>query len=278
VSTETRATVEGLTNGTTYRCEVAAVDASATGPWTAASGTVTPIARPAAPGKPGVEGLDGALQISVTPIEGALSGYRYECSSDDGASWPAVVEVGSTTNAIGRIGNLTNGVAYVCRAFAANAVGVSDASPLSDPVRPCASFLDCNALAMPILGILGLILVGGLLAAFVALFRERSRGYVVAVVDVVHVANLGHGSRLGLGFVRAPGNRQLTGIIADKGSTADIRIRQLRGGRFEVTDRFGTRTIASGDPIITTDSVGARHELVLRAFATNPASAVTSRR
>ena len=278
VSTETRATVEGLTNGTAYRCEVATVGASGTGPWTAASAPVSPTGRPAAPGKPAVEALDGALRISVTPNEGELlTGYHYECSSDDGATWPVALDVGSTASPSGRIGRLTNGTTYVCRAFSANAIGLSDASPLSDPVRPCASFLDCNALAVPILGILGLVLAGGLLAAFVLLFRGRTRGYVVAVVDVVHVANLGHGSSLGIAFVRDPA-RRLTGIVADRGPTADIRIRQLRGGRFKVTDRLGTRIATSGEPIVASDPVGVRHQLVLRAFATNPASAVTSRR
>ena len=278
VSTETRATIEGLTNGTEYRCEVAAVAASATGPWTAAGAPVTPQGLPTTPGKPVVEALDGALQVSAAAIEGPpLSGYHYECSSDGGATWPAQVDIGSAANTSGRIGNLTNGVAYVCRAFASNAIGLSAASPLSDPVRPCASFLDCNALAVPILGVLGLVLAGGLLAAFVALFRGRTRGYVVAVVDVVHVANLGHGSRLGIAFVRDPA-RRLTGIVADRGPTADIRIRQLRGDRFEVTDRLGTRIATSGEPIVASDPVGVRHQLVLRAFATNPASAVTSRR
>lgn len=277
-SAETRATVEGLTNGTEYRCEVAAVGASGAGPWTAAGAPVTPLGVPTSPGKPVVEPLDGSVQVSVPAIEGStLSGYRYECSSDGGATWPAAVDIGSTANTSGRIGNLTNGVAYVCRAFASNAIGLSDASPLSDPVRPCASLLDCNPLALPLLGLLGLVMAGGLVAAFIALLRGRPRGYVVAVVDVVHVANLGHGSRLGIAFVRDPA-RQLIGIAADRGPKADIRIRQLRGGRFEVTDRLGTRIATSGEPILAADPVGVRHQLVLRAFATNPASAVTSRR
>ena len=278
VSIETRATVEGLTNGTAYQCEVAAVGESSIGAWTAAS-TVTPVARPAAPPKPSVEALDGALQISVAPNSAAAaSGYHYECSSDDGGTWPSTVDVASADNTTARIDNLTNGVGYVCRAFTANAAGLSEASPLSDVVSPCGSFLECNSLLPPVLGILGVVLAGGLLLVLVALMRDRSRGYVVAVVDVVHTANLGHGSRLGIGFVRDPHSRRVAEIIGDRGPKADVRIRRLRGGRLAVIDKVGRHVIESGEPIVIVDSVGARHELVLRAFATDTASPVASRR
>jgi hypothetical protein len=70
----------------------------------------------------------------------------------------------------------------------------------------------------------------------------------------------------------------VTGIVADRGPNADIRIRYLGGGRFEVTDRVGRHVTTSGEPIVAADSVGVRHELVLRAFATKAASPVSSRR
>lgn len=278
VSLATEATVEGLTNGTAYRCEVATVGASSEGAWMAAAGTATPIGRPAAPRKPSVEALDGALRISVTPDDAAqVSGYRYECSGDKGGTWPTDVDVASATDTTAQIGNLTNGAEYVCRAFAANAIGQSDASPLSDAVRPCGSLLECNALLTPVLGILGFVLAAGVLAVLVALYRERRRGYVVAIVDVVHTANLGHGSRLGIGFVRAPGSKQVTGIAAHRGPDADIRIRHLRGDRFEVIDGAGRHIATDGEPIVAVVG-GVRHRLILRAFATNAASPVASRR
>jgi Fibronectin type III domain/von Willebrand factor type A domain len=279
VSLETRATVEGLTNGTAYECEVAAVGASSVGEWTAATATATPVDRPAAPGKPSVEALDGALQISVAgDAEARASGYHYECSSDNGTTWTGEVDVSSADTTTARIDNLANGTAYVCRAFGVNAAGMSDPSPVSDAVKPCGSFLECNSLLVPILGVLGAVLVGGLLMVLVAFYRDRGRGYVVAVVDVVHTANLGHGSRLGIGFVRAPGGRQVTGIVADRGPKANIRIRALRGGRFAVIDRTGRTVTEAGEPVVVVDSAGVRHELVLRAFSTRAASAVTSRR
>jgi hypothetical protein len=278
VSVVPRATIEGLTNGTAYQCEVAAVGATSEGAWTAAPATATPVGRPAAPLKPSVEALDQALRIILAPDAAVpAAAFHFECSGDNGGTWPRQVDVPSVAGSTAEIDNLTNGVEYVCRAFADNEIGRSDASPVSDAVKPCGSLLECNALLTPVLGILGVVLVGGLIAVIVALYRERSRGYVVAVVDVVHVANLGHGSRLGIEFERAPGTRQIIGIAPGRGSAADIRIRQLRGDRFEVRDGVRRHVATSGDPIVVVVS-GVRHELVLRAFATNTAAAVTSRR
>jgi hypothetical protein len=142
---------------------------------------------------------------------------------------------------------------------------------------PCGSAVECNPLLRPILAVLGVVLAGALLAIFVALYRERRRGYVVAVVDVMHSANLGHGSRLGIGFVRDPVTRRMTGIVADRGPKADVRIRHLRGDRFEVRDKAGRKVMTSGERIVVVDSAGGRHDLVLRAFATKAASQVSTR-
>ena len=279
VSLETKATVDGLTNGTAYQCEVATVSALSDAAWTPASSTITPLGIPAAPGKPSVLPMDGAVQISVTPVDPVqAAGYHFQCSSDNGGTWPAEVDVDSTENATTQIGNLTNGAEYVCRAFAVNTTGLSDASPLSDAVRPCGSNLECNPVLPWILGVLAVVLAGSLIAVLFALNQNRTRGYVVAVVDVIHTINLGHGSRLGIELVRAHGTRTVTGIAPDRGRKADIRIRQLRGNRFEVTDRSGRHVTTSGEPIVVTDSAGGRHDLVLWAFATRSASEVTSRR
>ena len=278
VSLATSASVEGLTNGTAYECEVATVGATAQGEWTAAAGSITPVGRPPAPGKPSVEPLNGGLRIGVTPEAGAnVSKYRFECSPDNGTTWPGTGEVGAD-NTTALIGGLTNGVNYICRAFAANAIGMSDASAQSDAVRPCGSLLECNPSLLPVFGILGLVLTGGILAALITLFRGRTTGYVIAVVDVVHTANVGHGSNLGIALVRAPGSRVVTGIVADRGSQADVRIHRMRGGRFRVTDKTGRHVVADGEAVVVVDSLGVRHSLVLHAFATNAASRVASRR
>jgi hypothetical protein len=70
----------------------------------------------------------------------------------------------------------------------------------------------------------------------------------------------------------------VSGIVADGGPTAEVRIRRLRNGGFAIRDRNGRREVADGDPIAFVDSVGVRHTLVLQAFATNAASQVARRR
>ncbi len=277
VSNQPRATVEGLTNGVPYQCEVATISGPTSGAWIAAGTTAAPFGRPAPPDKPSVEADNTAIKISVGAApSGAVSTYHYECSSDNGATWTAKAD-GDPDNPATSVRNVANGVTYVCRAFAQNRIGVSDASVVSDSVKPCAGFLDCTGLFTPVLGGLGVLLVGGILAAFIALTRGRVRGYVVAVVDVVHTANIGHGKNLGIAFVRDPNTKAVTGIVADQRSP-DVRIKRQRNGRFVVRDKAGRREVEDGDPVGVTDGVGNRHSLVLRAFDTAPASTVTSRR
>ena len=275
VSTEPTATISGLANGTTYQCEVAAVTGTTTGPWVPA-GSVTPVGRPPAPDKPSVSALNQAIQVALTPVSGS-SGYTVECSSDNGASWPVKLDTSAgTTSAV--IDQLTNGTTYVCRAFAANNVGVSDSSPLSDPVKPCNSLIECNSASLPLFGGLAALLFIGVIVALVALVRGRTTGYVIAVVDVVHTENIGHGAVLGISFVHEPGSRETTGIVSDRGKGADIRIQRRRGGGFLIRDKSGRREVDDGDPIIVIDNQGVRHSLVLRAFETNAASRVATRR
>lgn len=276
--TQPQATVEGLTNGTEYTCEVATVGANNQGPWTPAASTATPIGKPDAPPMPGVQPLNNALMIDVAPADPpGVSEYQVECSSDGGTTFPSTVDVPAASgHPTAQVSGLQNGTPYVCRTYAKNAIGQSDASPMSAAVKPCGSLLDCNGLLLPTLGILGAVLALGLLAVAIALYREGRRGYVLAVVDVVHTANLGHGTRLGLSFERAPGSRVVTGIVADKSSNADIRIRLLPGGRFAVRDGAGRHVTQSGDRLIAVVG-GVRHELVLHAFATNAASPVARR-
>ena len=276
VSTKTTATVLGVPEASDYRCEVAAVGANGPGPWTAASAAT--LVPPPAPAKPAVGPLDRAVQVTL-PAAGdptLVSGYHYECSADGGATWVADADTTTSDGTTAQVADLTNGTGYVCRAFAEGAAGRSDASPMSDAVTPCGSSFECTPILAPIAGVLGILLLVGLGLLVFAFLRSRQRGYVVAVVDVVHTANLGHGSKLGIRFVKDPATRRLTGLVADRGPEADIKIRHLGRDRFEVQDRLGKRNATSGEAIITADSVGVRHELVLRAFDTNAASQVTS--
>ena len=278
VSLARETVVGGLTDGLAYQCEVAVVGPTSVGPWTPADTTATPIGRPPVPGQPAVAASNGAVQITVAPDDPAtVSGIQYECSSDNGVTWPSTVDVTSVTDPRSTVGNLTNGVDYVCRAFAVNAIGKSDPSPLSSAVRPCGALLECNPVLAPILIVLAGAVVVGLIAAGFALAAIRRRGYVLVVVDVVHTANLGYASTLGISFVRDPASGLFSGFVPDQSSHADIRIHLLGHGRFAVTDRSGRRVASDGEPVIVADSVGGRHQVVLYAFNTKAASPVTSR-
>jgi hypothetical protein len=274
VSLAPRATVEGLTNGTTYECEVAALGSSGDPTWMPA-GSVTPAGRPAPPAKPTIEALNGAVRVAVAPDAG-VKRIRYECSNDNGASWSQRIDT-SADDPAEQIDGLANGTSYQCRAYAMNDVGTSDVSPVSDSVTPCGGFVDCNSLFLPLAGGLSALLLGGILLALFSLYNGRTTGYVIAVVDVVHTANIGHGTTLGLSF-EMDASRRVTGIVTDKGRNADVRIRPRRNGIFVVRDRVGRREVAAGDPVIVADSVGVKHSLVLRSFATKAASQVATRR
>jgi hypothetical protein len=276
VSTEPGARVEGLEQGREYRCEVATVTAAGDGDWVAAPGTASPLGIPPPPAKPKVTAFNGAIEIGVEPADG-VEEYRYECSADGGTTWEESTGITSASTSA-RIRDLANGTEYVCRAFATNEIGVSDASALSDVVRPCSGLLDCNPLTLPIVvGTVSLLSLGILLALY-GIYRERSQGYVLAVLDGVHSANIGKRSRLGIEVVRPPGSRQVSEIVANRGKKADFRVTMRRGGQFRVTDKARSQDVASGDMVIVVDSIGVRHQLVLHAFATKSASAVATRR
>ncbi len=54
----------------------------------------------------------------------------------------------------------------------------------------------------------------------------------------------------------SPPASRVTDVVADKTKTADLKIRNLGNGRFEVTDRHGKHQVTEGVPIIATDSLG----------------------
>jgi hypothetical protein len=269
----TTARFEGLTNGAAYECEVAAIAADGPGQFKPIAAAITPIGRPAAPAKPSVAGLDGAARVTVPADDGTgVTDYRYECSSDAGATWPATTTA-TVGDATADVTGLTNGIEYVCRAFATNASGESDASPMSDAFRPCSSMLECNPILQPILMVLGAVLGLALVIGVILLYRGRRRDYVVAVVDVVHTANLGHGSVFNV-------NLKSAGIERIRRGKADVQLRYLGHERFHVVDKNGERKqeVTAGRPIRVVDSRGVPHELILWAFSTPSAAAAQASR
>jgi hypothetical protein len=270
------ATIDGLANGTAYNCQVASVAADGTPSiFAAADATVTPIGMPAAPAAPTVKAGNGTIDVAVPPQTG-VDQMTFQCTPDGGQSFPATATADGDNPAT-KVG-VSNGTEYRCRAIAANAVGSSPPSELSAAVLPCNGFLQCTPTMLPIVGGgIGILLLGVLIAAFF-LYRDRQRGHVVAVVDVVHTANIGHGSSLGLAFVHSPETRKVTGVVADRGRKADVRIQRLRHGRFKVQDKNDSHVVEDGERVVVLDSVGGRHSLELRAFSTNAASRVATRR
>src|SRR4029078_4091103 len=111
-------------------------------------------------------------------------------------------------------GHRTSGAGYFRRAFGEGAAGRSDASPMTDAVTPCGSSFECTPILAPIAGVLRVLLVVGLGLLVFAFLRSRQRGYVVAVVDVVHTANLGHGSKLGIRVWKDTGPRAPAGLVS----------------------------------------------------------------
>ncbi len=238
---------------------------------------MTPIGRPAPPAKPTVEALDGAVRVGIAPEAPGVARYRFECSGDGGATWPDAIDAPPGDQA--EIGHLTNGTDYTCRAFAANTTGVSDASPLSDAVRPCGGGFQCNPLLLPVLGGLGAILAGLVLVAVFFLVSQPDdrtrRGGRRRDPHRERRPRLEPGDRVRAG-ARDPDRdrdrRRIAGGRRTSGSGGS------RGGRFAVRDRTGRHVVEDGAAVVVVDSMGVRHSLVLQAFATNAASEVASRR
>ncbi|MDQ1686221.1 MAG: large repetitive protein, partial [Frankiaceae bacterium] len=136
------AVVTGLTNGTSYIFDVAAIDASGTGAYSAASAAVTPSTTPAVPAF--VSLTRGNSQVSLTWSSGgnggsAITGYDVEWTSDNGTTWSSPLSAATTSPATSTtVTGLTNGTTYKFRIAAINANGPSNFSAASNGVTPAA--------------------------------------------------------------------------------------------------------------------------------------------
>ncbi|MDQ1746891.1 MAG: trimeric autotransporter adhesin, partial [Frankiaceae bacterium] len=127
------ATVTGLTNGTPYTFTVTATNSAGTGPASAASNAVTPVAVPDAP--TGVTATRGNASATVSWTAPASSGgsaiTSYTVRSNAGQV--ATVD-GSTLSTT--VTGLTNGTSYTFTVTATNSAGTGPASAPSNAVTP----------------------------------------------------------------------------------------------------------------------------------------------
>ena len=137
-STSTSAVVTGLTNGTAYIFQVAAVNAAGTGSYSSSSSSVTPYTTPGAP--TGVAGTSGNTQVSLSwtaPSDngGALiTDYAIQYSSNGGA-WITFTD-GVSTGTSTVVTGLANGTEYIFQVAAINSVGTGTSSASSLGVTP----------------------------------------------------------------------------------------------------------------------------------------------
>jgi titin len=138
-STATAATVTGLSNGTSYVFQVAAVNSVGTGGWSSSSAAVTPRTIPAVPSN--IIAVIGNSQVSLSWTEPSGNGgspitdYAIQYSSDGGSSWSSFSR--SASPAISAtVTGLANGTSYLFRIAAVNVAGTGGWSTNSAAVVP----------------------------------------------------------------------------------------------------------------------------------------------
>ena len=269
VSTETSTIVTGLSNGVEYACEVAAVRGGTEAEWTAATSTAVPFGPPPAPAKPSAQALNEGVRLDVGLSEEVpITGVEFECSADGGTTWTIERRVESRPAAV-EITGLMNGTEYICRAFAFNDRGASDASAPSDAFRPCAGLADCNPFILPLFG--GLVAA---LAAAILLWLWRwyagRRVYITAEVDRFPPITLGRGPTVGLSFVTREPYNLVTGVVPATGRAAEVRVRYAGGSTFIVSSGRTRYKAPLGRLVQITDRDGHPHDLVLFAYDDAP--------
>jgi hypothetical protein len=129
----------GLTNGTGYVFEVAAVNAAGTGPYSALSAAVTPSTTPGAPSAVTATSNSGGRSevtwLAPTSNGGVpITSYVVRYSSNGGTTWSTATSLAIGSSDI--VTGLTNGTSYVFEVAAVNAAGTGPYSPLSAAVTP----------------------------------------------------------------------------------------------------------------------------------------------
>ena len=130
--------VAGLTNGTAYRFQVAAVNAVGTGALSALSNSVTPATVPAAPtiGTATRGNASATVRWTAGTNGGSpITGFSVRVVNAAGTQVGALRPAGAAATSLVVTG-LTNGTAYRFQVAAVNAVGTGALSALSNSVTP----------------------------------------------------------------------------------------------------------------------------------------------
>jgi hypothetical protein len=267
--------------GTAETCSVASVAIDETGEEMPSNDPTeaTVIRPPQPPQKPSVSPGDSSIGAETKPGEGAdgkpadggapIDGYKWECTDVATGQPAATAESGGAETSITGV---SNGSEYTCSATAVNKAGESKPSEQSDSVKPCSGLLGCNPWVLPllILLVIAAVIAAALLAWY--LWRQRTRGYVVATIDAHPPVNLNRGPQTGLSFVSTTADGGINGAQRDIQPSANVAIQNLGGDRFKWSDRTtGTSGVVErGGTFSVGDPSGGTHQIRLRAFATRP--------
>jgi len=136
----TKATITGLTNGTSYTFTVTATNTVGPGPASEHSNTITPTAptEPAAPtGVTATEGEASATVRWTAPANGGSTITKYTITPYVGtAAQPTTTITGTPPETSATITGLTNGTSYTFTVTASNAIGAGPPSEHSNAVTP----------------------------------------------------------------------------------------------------------------------------------------------
>ena len=138
-TTSTNATMTGLTNGTSYRFRVSAINSAGAGPASQASAPVTPRTTPGAP--TGLNGTPGNTHVTLTwtaPADtggASITGYRIDVQPTGGSWATSIADTNSPATSV-TVNGLLNGTEYRFRVSSINSAGAGSASSASDPLTP----------------------------------------------------------------------------------------------------------------------------------------------